>query len=1448
MGRGARAAPKSAPKGGAKRIRVVEAARKDANILLLPPEELRANLEALAGETDPALREPILGIEHLVGALKALDRRGPGGDYLGLRAAPPPPGMAEVALRQLLYTEAIRPVVPPRRPGPPEEPPEGALRVRPGAPTPAYTTEGRGVALAAEEGAVVVGLAVDRARVGALIPAVLGGAPPRPFGAYAASGGYAAPALSVARARAEAPANPFPSRLGAPAAAAGPVAYHPLTPRLVAVLRREVGRALAYHLGAGAVLALAAARARAAPLGTGPLAALVAPPPTRGLAPSGGPEALVGERARHLIGRLAEVLPGLTAAPEEFVFFSAPLLDIHRAGAGEVFYAVLTRGRDAPAARRFLERAGARARERAQRRRLERALFAEVARARQLMLIVEDTLGPARAAAAKAALLRAGGLDSPERVLGVLPRGGRALVANEYERRRLEWESQVGNKCPHVALAFRLRRARTAREAAEILGRLEEYAKPGAWARTGAWAMCRSCGHRLLCPHVRDRIAMEARRLPYDRVRAGLMKYAVRYSDRAPGGGAFTTYSYFCRICSERLSEFTREDRTAERLGAVGELDDPTRKAIWVEAVRAAALVRFPAPVDPRHFARTAAEVCHPLLLRAEGALLRRGARRAPAPARGAPGPPDPYGAEGEVEPRLRLYAVLFVYAYVLNLIRSSRAGARPLGFEGVRPGAKMSRYARAILDAVLRKNGGLVARIEDVTPEFIAERFREAYRLVVGAHGAQALAGGGGPRDLVRDVVDLDPVYRYAAMAARVFGPLPLARPATPREAGREFETAVGVPLARLLRPRRAEKESELVRRLLGLRPGGRRAVVDYPPGADPEFVYGEAEVNFYAALFEIPPAALKGFEAGAFDRLAAVSRETPHPARLDEFVVGGRARKKTKPKAKKTPKAKPKTKKTPKTKKKPKAKKTKKTKRFDPGMFARSPHPHLSAAMGPYLSGSYRLFAEYTKVASRPAWKAFQGRLAAFRERERGLLLLRAAARRKNALRVVFAGTRRYDPRAEARPITRIYDEDGAPHSWARGGGSIYVYAPDDGGGPPLELTAREVAARTAAALAAKAPHGPLHGHRLADVRCATCRALLSEVGALDRARTRTSLQARSEFAAFYAFYRSRCPVEGLHEFAADRCGKCGMAEALIYGHSGAALAAPARAYYDKYSGRYHEQRGQAKSSAGLLAPEAPPPEAEAPFRAYAEKWKYDYGQVVRAAELTGVPVAALEALGATEGRMYSAVLAGGGAPPPPSSADDPRLLAVDSDVRLFTTEYNRLRFISRFSALPPPDLELLEGAGVPQHEFEALPGALPEVFDDYRAKRAAMLRHRPPADALLFMVEALARMAVRVASAGGGGAPPWLAPLGRAFASRAVQGIVRSERLLAKNGPFNFKIFGDDDIRAGLAGDGEVAGGPAEDVLEELEARAGEDGAPDAFKHDAVDVEGEVLEANL
>ena len=497
---------------------------------------------------------------------------------------------------------------------------------------------------------------------------------------------------------------------------------------------------------------------------------------------------------------------------------------------------------------------------------------------------------------------------------------------------------------------------------------------------------------------------------------------------------------------------------------------------------------------------------------------------------------------------------------------------------------------------------------------------------------------------------------------------------------------------------------------------------------------------------------------------------------------------------------------------------------------------HPQALAERGAFFEG-YRLFAWYTKrIVSQEALDAYRKEFSAYRLCEDGLNIIRAIADVKPYYDFGVLRGQQFIPIQV--PITAIYDEDGRRHVW----GGVYYYT----AGPGSERKAGdlvEIRGGGAGVKAARASGALTPGMALVDLGCSVCGIRASAVGELDAAKAGEAVRLAASLSSFFAFYESRCPAGALHDWGAGQtCRKCGLAGALKD-------AAARRAYYNKYKARFAAARLEALGPAAI-APSSATPRARGddgrPERAREDQaaaaWKPDFTMIVRAAELAGVTPATLEAIGSAEGRDYADIVEGRGAPPPPSASSDPRIFTADAEVRLFISDYSTLRNAGRLATLPPGTAAILAAAGVPKHDFGALPRVLPEIGHEYHAQFAAIVRVRPPGDAYLFAIQSLCRLALDVAHLAG--PPEWAGRLGLAFAKNELETILRGQKLFSKPGAFNWGIFEDADDEGGL---GDEIGDVAEDILEEILAAAGEEAAYDPFSGENMDYDTSENEPN-
>lgn len=345
------------------------------------------------------------------------------------------------------------------------------------------------------------------------------------------------------------------------------------------------------------------------------------------------------------------------------------------------------------------------------------------------------------------------------------------------------------------------------------------------------------------------------------------------------------------------------------------------------------------------------------------------------------------------------------------------------------------------------------------------------------------------------------------------------------------------------------------------------------------------------------------------------------------------------------------------------------------------------------------------------------------------------------------------------------------------------------------------------------------------------------------------RTRLEAREKLQAFYAYYESRCPKEGMHEFGEDvKCKKCGIQSELLTVAGRQTRWDDAFAYYGEHKKAFELITKRNRGGVFVLEDVA----AERKLRSAASQGskpslERDFNAVLGLAKTLGLGSEIIESMGGTEGFTIEEVQEGKKSDPP-TSIDDPRLAAVDGNIRDLLTSYCRFYYGS---------------AGAPRAAPHDLPppGAVDMEKRYFTPVRAAR-------DAARLADDASAAEWATAILGFGIDAFSWLAaelhgrcksPETKKAVLELARDIIHREGLFTVAGDFQWSVFGDaEDTRGVSANDafgddarryGEPSSG-AEDVLaqKERDYANGVEGSEDRFSFDAVDIDRSTIEANL
>lgn len=1041
------------------------------------------------------------------------------------------------------------------------------------------------------------------------------------------------------------------------------------------------------------------------------------------------------ESLQYLLWRLSKIRNDVPADdPNSWVFDLSPLYDLFRTRAFDAYLQIITHGRDS--AETFLMEEAARQLQIQFADTQAKNTFKQMAMAAQYIQIIEDKLGASRAND----MPRFTNGGSPERILASLQPKERVVVKTEYENRVQMWKSRTGNKCPHVKIESRMRSAATMADTARQLQALLAFGQVSSKStqkKSLDWIYCRNCNFRLICPHVRDKIILEAKKSTYDEIRTRLLKYVTtgRTSSET------NSLEYFCRICGEQIAD-SSEDDTAEIMGRFGNLDESLRTVIWAEAVNAVADVHFQIPVDPRQFASASVDMLYNVILSIEKPLKASQRSRAKQTTVSSV-----EGQDDEILPIARLNVILAVYAYILNLIQSPKSNMR---FENVRPGAKIDATIDAMMTRIVERHGGLITRMEEISQEFIMGRFQELFRAIKGLGADIHLRAVDAEEELWRQLVQIDPVYHYAARMARIANVLPVtADVSRPEIARKEFETVMGASLPQLVKNARANAKKPEFAQLYG-----KTLIVQIPPGTTLEYMYKNPEVNLFAKMFH--PKIDERLASPFLDLSKDLSQDLSHE------ITGG------------------------------------KVTAFKKGLQKSNKEsvlwrPLRSASTSVFDYGlvaiSYDLLVQYeTTILNRESEEKYLSRLKTVLRAERRYLQIRRELATHPRIPFDF-GAIRFRP--QPVHIGMLFDENGFHHDW-----SIFIMS--------TGKTEKMLELRQKSVLKAILS-GELTDAKLVDVKCSVCGITQTQAESLDENKVRESLRLANQMDTFFQFYESRCPEGNLHVWPDNSsCQKCGLRSGLLSARRvepSAALAAESRDYFSKYANKFDMDKQIL--SAALEKPEFSEELSESESSKQAVKdlsgWKYDYGIISKVADLVSaasgtqasgaqssvtpalVTPELIESMGAMEGRTYADVLEGKNAPPPLASIGDARIFAIASIVRGFIMEYNRLRFIIKN---PKPSqflTNIVEKAGVPKHEYEQLSHSLPEIGTDFITKYRAIIDEteerggpRTPLDVVNFGIEYLCRLVLQLLEL-----PTF--KVAHVFAVEALKMFLRQEKLL-------------------------------------------------------------------
>lgn len=909
------------------------------------------------------------------------------------------------------------------------------------------------------------------------------------------------------------------------------------------------------------------------------------------------------------------------------------------------------------------------------------------------------------------------------------------------------------------------------------------------------WISCKNCSFRAICPHVIVRHELQQRQADFGEIRSQLRKFAS--SVRYSDSDITPNYSVFCSLCSEELYIQLNDDFSVEQLGLVGSMEGDLKRFLWKSMMQILSSAK------------------------AQDALVTF--NRPVDTSRFSAEAVDichPLVVTGKFQGRSRsmtkeqrerwqhLSGLVYLYAFLFAVaLKVSPRGEKTKvtnavsvvihAVSGTRRVAARNpdEMAKALLVDLVKKNSLLISQLETVTNEQIGNQFRDAYAHIQNTHGRLQVSAEDTARVFLTDLVELDPFFRLLKNTILGNGFWQID---DQKKAANAFKAIMGRPLEYFLTEggvNNVPTEFGPFIRTIMSRRGG----IEYPAGVPPKWVYDVPTLQLYKNAY-------KSFASRAGNPKkywAKVKASEPDK----RAIRGGLA---------------------------------------EYAGVGRKPAEKRNVG---YVDG-LNLVVLYAMVANDEDEREFQEALSLARKRERRILDAMKVASFPPQTNFPEAIVNTYTTLKQA-PLSRLYDEEGTTHDW-----SIYIWKNSEG--DEKALTKKEILKTYHEALTTGEP-SKLRGYCSDDRQCGTCGVRWSEVDKLDEAKVEKHLKARLKLGGFFMYYESRCPVEGLHEFAPNKdrmlCKKCGVESQLLTVAGRKSRMKEALSFFAKYEETFTRTITPVQPAPSKRQPQNKQLAAKVTTSTAGQFPKRDFDQILGLSAFLGINTAEIEALGSGSGRTHEEVKSGKNIPPMPETLDDPRLLSVDNIFRDMVVRYCNLYFQQKRETDTPPlaspdKLEVNEAYYAPYKGYKNA-ARIDLAADAYqKSPEALQKRQEEWATALmLFSIESFCQVVLRARDLAGQD--------GKGLVRDLAKDIIHKESFFTLPGEFQWSLFGDEETRSNSVSDsahddprryGEPDG--AEDVYASLERAyaRGDESAENPFSLDSLDIDKATVEANL
>ena len=267
-----------------------------------------------------------------------------------------------------------------------------------------------------------------------------------------------------------------------------------------------------------------------------------------------------------------------------------------------------------------------------------------------------------------------------------------AFIQREYEVQEDYKLAVDANRCPHLEILRRFRLTKDFKMRRKWYLELKPFISNP--SETKGYHTCKRCKFNIICPHITQSIDSILNNVPSIEIRDKL----EWYRNKMDGG----KYQYLCRICSEVLFDINIEEIQGETYKL---LYKDIFKYLWAQTLNIYSTLHITPKVNIFDFCSIIVYGILPIITRSSIPEIKHKMNL--------------YLHTGDFDIEFKIYIVLYIYAYVLNMIRFNISHSKSTYVqiqldENVR-GRDISNYAKVVVARFLTIHRPLFSQVADI-------------------------------------------------------------------------------------------------------------------------------------------------------------------------------------------------------------------------------------------------------------------------------------------------------------------------------------------------------------------------------------------------------------------------------------------------------------------------------------------------------------------------------------------------------------------------------------------------------------------------------------------------------------------------------------------------------------------------------------------------------------